>query len=43
MIRKSVNGIEGLDNVLFVGSGSTAAIHKLIGILNITRENPPVS
>ena len=28
-------------NVLFVGSGSTGAIHKLIGVLNL--KEPPVS
>ena len=38
IIKKSVNAID--DNIVFVGSGSTAAIHKLIGILNITE--PPV-
>jgi len=29
---------EDLDSLIFVGSGSTAAVHKLIGILNITEQ-----
>jgi hypothetical protein len=39
IIRNSVNAQDDC-NVLFVGSGSTGAIHKLIGILNLTA--PPV-
>lgn len=37
-----MNAIKGTDNVIFAGSGSTAAVHKLIGILDISKNNPPV-
>lgn len=42
-IKKSLNATDGVDDLIFTGSGSTAAIHKLIGILDISNEtDPPV-
>lgn len=40
-IKKSTNALDQLDSLVFVGSGSTAAVHKLVGILNINE--PPVN
>lgn len=37
-IKKSCNVNDNLDNLLFVGTGSTSAVHKLINILRITEQ-----
>jgi len=39
MIKKAVNASED-DVVIFTGSGTTGAIHKLIGVLEL-KEQPP--
>lgn len=41
IIRNAVHASED-DAVIFVGSGATGAVHKLIHGLGITSSNPPI-
>jgi len=42
IIKKSMNALNQVDSLIFTGSGSTFAIHKLIGILDISKASPPI-
>eukprot|EP01104_Vermistella_antarctica_P009059 TRINITY_DN2312_c0_g2_i1.p1 TRINITY_DN2312_c0_g2~~TRINITY_DN2312_c0_g2_i1.p1 ORF type:complete len:1161 (-),score=274.48 TRINITY_DN2312_c0_g2_i1:85-3567(-) len=42
IVSRAVNASEGKDVTLFVGSGATAAIHKLIAVMQLATVPPPV-